>query len=179
MKKPTLIPLCLFAACGFMLHAEDAAGNTDTPAQESKVYYLKNQDNSSINNAWITPGHWVETYEDGVFSGASPTAITANDEFVVPGHTSAWTLRTLKSSLQFPGKRLTLGKLSKIESKKRSYRGRIRHSVVGADVYVEYCNEGLFLDDISPKELSQKLSVKVTPTESAADTFLTNLLGLH
>ena len=36
----------------------------------------------------------------------------------------------------------------------------------------------LFLDDVTPEELSKKLSIKVVPTPSEAYGFICNVLGL-
>ncbi len=171
MVKPTLTALCLLAFCGTMLRAEDEAGVVDSTA-ETKVYYLKIQDNSSYVNSWNTPANWVEKYEKvsgkWTFSGNSPEAIAKNDEFIVPANSGAWTLRTPNSGAKWEGKRLTLGKAS---NGNQTARGRIRHSAEGEGVFVEYCNEGLFLDKRSRYESVESgiLNVKGSVTVTAND----------
>lgn len=60
MKKFALVPLCLFASCGLMLHAGGEAGTAEAPTRETKVYYLKEQDNNSTNKAWSISGRLAE-----------------------------------------------------------------------------------------------------------------------
>lgn len=169
MVKPTLTVLCLLAFCGTMLRAEDEAVVVDSTA-ETKVYYLKTQDSKSGINSWNTPTNWVEKYEKvsgkWIFSGNSPSEITTKDEFVVPAHSSAWTLRTPNSGAEWKGKRLTLGKAS---NGNQTARARVRHSAKGENVFVEYCNEGLFLDKRSRYESVESgiLNVKGTVTVTA------------
>jgi hypothetical protein len=184
MIKPTLTALCLLASCGTMLHAE---GEVVDSTVETKVYYLWKQDNSSTVKSWSTPANWVENCEKSgnvlTFSGSAPADITSNDEFVVPAHSSAWTLRTPNSGAQWNGKKLIVGRVYD----KTHYRGRIRHSAKGEDVFVEYCNEGLFLEKFSRYEpvesgiLNAKGIVTVTADENeyAAELFLKEKENSH
>ena len=171
MIKPTLTALCLFAFCPAMLRAEDEATGAESSAEATKVYYLKNQDNSSTVKSWTTPANWVENCEKSdnslTFSGSSPADITNKDEFVVPGKTTAWTLRTPNSGGRWNGKKLTVGKVYE----KTSHRGRIRHSAKGESVFVEYCNDGLFLDNFSRYEPVESgiLNVKGFVTVTSID----------
>ena len=173
MIKPTLTALCLLASCGTMLRAEGEAGvAVDTPAEETKVYYLWKQDNSSTVKSWSTPANWVENCEISgsslTFSGAPATAITDKDEFIVPGNSTAWSLRTPGSGAKWNGKKLIIGRVVP----KTNYKGRIRHSAKGENVFVEYCNEGLFLDNYSRYEIAESgiLNVKGSVTVTANDT---------
>jgi hypothetical protein len=153
------------------------------------VYYLKSQDGNSSNKAWSSPERWVDNCEkDGTtlkFSENPLTAFSEEYEFVVPANSSAWTLRTptALSSTSFKGKRLTIGGLYKSSSS----RARIRHSITGADVFVEYPNEGLFLDNrsryapVSEGIANVKGTVTVTADNKnyAAELYLTEKANTH
>ena len=103
MKMPTLIPLCLFAACGFMLHAEDAAGNTDTPVQESKVYYLNVSETKEFDS-WLLRENWSTVRaksqaEAEAAGGAHPESLNLpNDGFIVPARNTERALFTISEN---------------------------------------------------------------------------------
>ena len=102
-----------------MLHAEDVTGNTDTPAQESKVYYLNVSEAGGDEDSWTLPGNWstvrANTKSNAeAAGGVHPENFNLpNDGFIVPADSGGYTLRTAANgsngNSEWNGKYLQLG----------------------------------------------------------------------
>lgn len=151
MTKPTLTALCLFAFCGTMLRAESEAGATDTPTQETKVYYLNVSEASGAQGSWIKKENWSTVRSKEKQNDAEhPENLTdcADFGFIVPADSSGYTLINNKGKGvcdEWNGKYLQLGG---IYSKKTNV-AVLRQINREEGTYIWYKNDGLILGSCS------------------------------